>query len=126
MNISLQKWAFGDADHIQILTSLMSQSELSAYGILENINALILESRQAESLGGERTRQLNDDLIRWYRVRFRTSQMRAPDPFSLQVLWHSCFMCLYSDYDMLEQAIGRDGLASAKTCSTRVRNWAQS
>ncbi|OCL13012.1 hypothetical protein AOQ84DRAFT_429588 [Glonium stellatum] len=119
VNISLQKWAFGDADHIQILTSLMSQSELSAYGILENINALILESRQAESLGGERTRQLNDDLIRWYRVRFRTSQMRAPDPFSLQVLWHSCFMCLYSDYDMLEQAIGRDGLASAKTCSTR-------
>jgi hypothetical protein len=66
-------------------------------------------------------------LMRWWRI--FTSHFpheSEDDSFSLPVLWHSVFIGIYADINLLEQAIGRDGQEVACSRASLIRSWASS
>ncbi|KAL5355839.1 hypothetical protein BJX96DRAFT_185038 [Aspergillus floccosus] len=102
-----------------------AKSRFAAYSVLESINADLIESRHSNTLRIDDTRRISNLLVQWWQthsVHLRDDE----DPFGLPVLWHSIYMSLYVDMDLLEQAIGRCGDLLKGTASEEVRKWAAS
>jgi hypothetical protein len=78
----------------------------TAYAFLAGIAARICESRNLGELDEPSKVEFVDCLIQWYQ-KFRKPPDRT-DPLCLMTLWHSTFMTLLVDLDMLERAVGRD------------------
>ncbi|PWY90297.1 hypothetical protein BO94DRAFT_574081 [Aspergillus sclerotioniger CBS 115572] len=102
-------------------------SRFAVYSVLESINAHVIEARLSNSLSQYRSDELSRLLVHWWR-RYspHSSQYEEEDPFSLPVLWHSIYMSLYTDMDLLERAIGRNGHAAALKSHDAVYVWAGS
>ncbi|KAL4889515.1 hypothetical protein BDV59DRAFT_195627 [Aspergillus ambiguus] len=101
------------------------KSRFAAYGVLESINADIIETRHSNALSADEAKRISKLLILWwqtYSVHLRDDE----DPFGLPVLWHSIYMSLYVDIDLLEQAIGRCGYLPKVRAVNKVRTWASS
>ncbi|KAK6826789.1 hypothetical protein RU639_004513 [Aspergillus parasiticus] len=102
-------------------------SKFSAYGVLDSINAHVIEARRSNTLDKHESRHLSNTLMRWWRIYTTHFSLDAEeDPFNLTVLWHLVFMGIYADIDLLEQASGREGANSASTSAPLVRSWATS
>lgn len=101
-------------------------SRFYAYGILESIGTLLVEARQADSLTDDQSQHISNLLMQWWRKYSPLLRNEGDDPFGLPILWHSIYMSMYADMNLLEQAIGRDGEAQALAVVTMVRNWASS
>ncbi|OGM40077.1 hypothetical protein ABOM_011275 [Aspergillus bombycis] len=109
------------------LQATVSFSKFSAYGVLESINAHTIEARRSNTLDEHESKQLSNVLMRWWRIYAKYFPLDAEDdPFSLPVLWHSVFISIYADIDLLEQAIGRDGDSAANASFSLIRSWATS
>lgn len=101
------------------------RSRFAAYSVLESIHADLIESRHSNTHRADDSRRISKLLIQWWQthsVHLRDDE----DPFGLPVLWHSIYMSLYVDIDLLEQAIGRCGDSRKVTASEEVRKWAAS
>jgi hypothetical protein len=96
------------------------KSRFTAYGILESINARLVDAKQSQEFDHIVCHEISNLLIEWWQA-YSTSNR---DPFCLPVLWHSIFISLYADLDLLEQAIGRDGQGPSLEASTPVSEWA--
>lgn len=104
-----------------------TDSKFAAYGILESINAHVIEARRSNLFDELESTRLSNMLMWWWkkhRVHFLSQE--DDDPFGLPVLWHSVYMSIYVDMDLLEQASGRDGPSTAAATSLPVRSWAGS
>lgn len=102
-------------------------SKFGAYGVLESIHAFVIEARRSNSFNEHESKRLSNLLMRWWRrysVQFVEDE--DEDPFSLPVLWHSVYMVIYADMELLERASGRDGQPAATTAHSLVRHWANS
>ncbi|KAJ5388590.1 hypothetical protein N7509_011131 [Penicillium cosmopolitanum] len=97
-------------------------SRFTAYGLLESINARLVDAKQSDEFDHLVCQEISDLLIKWWKTYYTETQ----DLFCLPVLWHSIFISLYADLDLLEQSIGRDGHHPAFEASTPVREWASS
>ncbi|KAJ5360347.1 hypothetical protein N7517_009538 [Penicillium concentricum] len=97
-------------------------SRFTAYGILEGISARLIDAKQSQEFNHLVCQDTSNLLIQWWQT-YRTTDQ---DPFCLPVLWHSIFISLYADMDLLEQAVGRDGRAPALKALEQVREWASS
>ncbi|KAL5050821.1 hypothetical protein BDW71DRAFT_107171 [Aspergillus fruticulosus] len=123
--MSTQNMAHGSPD--DPLQAIVSYSSFSAYGVLESINAHVIEARRANTLDEHEARRLSNTLMRWWRIYTHHFPLDAEDdPFSLPVLWHSIFISIYADIDLLEQSSGRDGENSATASAPLIRSWAAS
>jgi hypothetical protein len=96
-------------------------SLFTAYGLLESINARLVDAKQSYEFD-HLVCQETDLLIKWWETYHTSTQ----DPFCLPVLWHSIFISLYADLDLLEQSIGRDGHHPMSEASSPAREWAGS
>ncbi|KGO59191.1 Transcription factor, fungi [Penicillium expansum] len=94
----------------------------TAYGILEGISARLIDAKQSQEFTHLVCQDTSNLLIHWWQTYHTTDQ----DPFCLPVLWHSIFISLYADMDLLEQAVGRDGRTPALEASAPAREWASS
>lgn len=102
-------------------------SKFGAYAVLESIHAFVIEARRSSSFNEHESKRLSNLLMRWWRrhsVHFVEDE--DEDPFSLPVLWHSVYMAIYADMDLLERASGRDGLPATTTAHSLIRPWANS
>ncbi|KAJ6132395.1 hypothetical protein N7471_007610 [Penicillium samsonianum] len=99
-----------------------NDSRFTAYGILEGISARLIDAKQSHEFNHLVCQDISNLLIQWWQTYHTTNQ----DPFCLPVLWHSIFISLYADMDLLEQAVGRDGRARALEASEPAREWASS
>ncbi|KAL3478687.1 hypothetical protein BJX99DRAFT_269115 [Aspergillus californicus] len=109
------------------LQTAIGDSKFVAYGVLESINAYVIEGRQSSSFDEHESKRLSNMLMRWWRrysTHFRGHA--EEDPFSLPILWHSVYMAIYVDMDLLERAIGRDGQSAAMLTYPQVRIWSTS
>ncbi|KAJ5512607.1 hypothetical protein N7463_002159 [Penicillium fimorum] len=97
-------------------------SKFTAYGILEGIHARLIDAKQSQEFNHLVCQDTSNVLIQWWET-YRTTDQ---DPFCLPVLWHSIFISLYADMDLLERAVGRDGRAPALKSSELAREWASS
>jgi hypothetical protein len=96
------------------------KSRFTAYGILESINARLVDAKQSQEFDHIVCHEISNLLIEWWQTYYTSNR----DPFCLPVLWHSIFISLYADLDLLEQAIGRDGAGPSLEASTPVSEWA--
>jgi hypothetical protein len=102
------------------------ESRFAAYGVLESIHAHVIEVRQSDSFDKHESARLMNMLMRWWR-RYKIHMIgHEDDPYGLRILWHSVFMAIYANIDMLEQAIGRDGTNASTASRSKVRSWSQS
>lgn len=69
--------------------------------------------------------QCSDSLISWYK-RYRHSTSFQKHESSLMMLWHSIFMLLHMNMDVLECFCGREGPVVAEAHREAVRHWASS
>ncbi|PYI02791.1 hypothetical protein BO78DRAFT_400312 [Aspergillus sclerotiicarbonarius CBS 121057] len=99
-------------------------SKFAVYSVLESINAYVIEARLSNSLTTFRLEELSRLSVHWWRRYSLHFQFEEQDPFSLPVLWHSIYMSLYTDIDLLERAVGRNGHADAIKSHDSVYAWA--
>jgi hypothetical protein len=109
-----------------VIQSLHKQSPFVAYGMLANIGACISDYRQAELLSDSSKQVLAERLVEWHEIHAASAAKQESDTFALFVLWHSCFIALYSDVDMLERVSGRGGHRVTEDCLQIARQWAAS
>jgi hypothetical protein len=96
------------------------KSRFTAYGILESINARLVDAKQSQEFDHIICHEISNLLMDWWQTYYTSNR----DPFCLPVLWHSIFISLYADLDLLEQAIGRDGQGPSSEASIPVHEWA--
>jgi len=99
---------------------------MTQYALLEGIGAAICEKRQQGQLDEVLQVVFVNDLIAWSTRMSLISRDNSADPFCLMILWHSLFISLFGDSDMLERAIGRDGSTPAKDLKGYLHDWASS
>ncbi|KFZ08518.1 hypothetical protein V501_05921 [Pseudogymnoascus sp. VKM F-4519 (FW-2642)] len=111
-------------------------SHFTAYIILHGISATINEQQQMSQLHPDSANftKCFDALICWYQTFAQdahlseSKEVSRPDTLCLMILWHSVFMCLLTNFDLLERAIGRNGADSATldTDMAYATKWATS
>lgn len=99
-----------------------TDSRFASYAVLESINARLIDAKQSHEFDHIICQDTSNLLIKWWQTYYTPEQ----DPFCLPVLWHSIYISLYADLDLLEQAIGRDGRAPALEALAPAREWARS
>jgi hypothetical protein len=95
---------------------------LQAYASLEKLCSEVhANERGATSI----SRTVIQDLINWYKAR-QVQLTKTPDPFCSIILFHSLFISIFSDIDLLEKAVGRDGVETAVLIRPQAQQWAGS
>ncbi|KAK5702375.1 hypothetical protein LTR17_022372 [Elasticomyces elasticus] len=101
-------------------------NEVDLYVQLERIGSTACESPDL-STGQESPAALEyQSLLLSWLSKYRTTRAFEVQEQSLMMLWHSIFIRMYSDLDMLELATGRDGPKAAKEAEEIVKSWARS
>ncbi|UNI22990.1 hypothetical protein JDV02_008832 [Purpureocillium takamizusanense] len=112
-----------DAGTLFTFPDSSSGFELSV--MLEVIGSLACESRRTAASWARTCTKYEDLLVGW------CDKYRHTDTFdrrasSLMMLWHSMFMLLHMDMDVLECACGREGRPAAQRHAQDARAWARS
>lgn len=94
------------------------------YVVLESIGATISDSRSYGQMDGGSIEKFSKTLMSWYET-YANGKSRT-DPYCSMVLWHYTFCRLFANFDLLERAVGRDGLDDAHSCRDEVSIWASS
>ncbi|OJJ96270.1 hypothetical protein ASPACDRAFT_54647 [Aspergillus aculeatus ATCC 16872] len=107
---------------------LPGDSRFAAYGLLESISAHVSEARRSNTLDDQEVGRLSHMLMWWWGSNSTQSTLHdnEDDPFALQILWHSTYIAIYADLDLLERASGRDGESAAQASYPLVRSWSGS
>jgi hypothetical protein len=90
---------------------LCKHSRFTAYVVLNGILASVCEKQQMGLLepSSPNFQKSFDALMCWYYTYELDHLHPQVDSFGLIVLWHTAFMNLLANFNMLERAIGRDG-----------------
>lgn len=107
------------------LIAIPQGSYFVIYSALEDVCAEIIEARMNGSLTTAVTQGLQECLILLYEQHLHDSQY---DPLrnGCKILWHYLFIQLFSDLDLLERSIGREGPDPAATDISEIQAWVSS
>ncbi|KAI9035135.1 SDR family oxidoreductase [Aspergillus affinis] len=94
--------------------------------MLESLSVLACESHQPTVFVSNMAEKCEELLIKWYQSweSAKTSTMIWTSP--LMILWHSNFIMLYANLDVLERACGRDGDEIDPDALRYAEQWATS
>lgn len=101
-------------------------SRFTAYALLEGIS---MEIRRCRTRFGKVAKPLNDfgRPLSDFRDQFLSRPIQYDqDPLQLHILWHAVYMDALADFDLLEKAIGRDGVKLSAEERSIVEDWANS
>ncbi|KAJ6442529.1 early growth response protein [Purpureocillium lavendulum] len=93
--------------------------------MLEVIGSLACESRRTAASWSRTCTKFEDLLIGWY-DKYQHTDIFKRESSNLMVLWHSTFMLLHMDMDVLECACGREGRPAVSRYSNDARMWSRS
>ncbi|GIJ90997.1 hypothetical protein Asppvi_009962 [Aspergillus pseudoviridinutans] len=102
------------------------KSDFELCAMLESISAMACEREEPFSTVPHLTEKCQEMLISWYETHLSTAARGQISAYPLRVLWHSTFILLYSNLDVLERACGRDGPEAAQEAIGYARTWANS
>jgi len=105
-------------------SGIASPGSFTAYAFLAGIAARICESRKLGELDHSARSEFEKSLVEWHQEFSRSDD--KTDPLCLMVLWHSTFMTLLADLDMLERAVGRDTPEAPESTTEDFRHWSSS
>ncbi|KAK5994302.1 Transcription factor -like protein [Cladobotryum mycophilum] len=100
-------------------------NHFTLFTMLEMIGSLACETRRLTSSWSQ-SRPKYEDLLVKFHSRYLPSKTFRKQESSLMILWHSVFMLLHMDMDVLECACGRDGPSIAQKHQDKARVWAAS
>lgn len=106
--------------------SARQPSRFASYITLEGISANIRERKVQGPMDEACLATFRDDLMVWYndfRLAFPEQQS---DPLGCMVLWHAVFLSLYADFDVVENAIGKESVERARLSQKEAAKWASS
>lgn len=92
--------------------------------MLERIGALSYQSHRTATSYPKPTGECSDRLTDWYGKLKPTLTQRQTS--NLMMLWHTAFIMLYANMDLLERACGRDGEKDADKRQQDVQAWVTS
>ncbi|KAI1171867.1 fungal-specific transcription factor domain-containing protein [Nemania sp. FL0916] len=101
------------------------KAQMFAYSSLAGIVASIQEKRSS-FLDDASKQYFRSLLLSWHNEYYKHIQGPRKNHINLLIFWHSAFMALYADSDLLERSIGRDGRHAAQEARGDVENWAAS
>jgi len=121
-------------DPMSLLLETKPGNDFESYAILESIGSLVLEDRGSVRMQDPATvEKYQRLLIQWFMQRQNHNQEAAlqssstiADPFCLRILWHSTFMHIYTHFDDLECACGREGEKLSQQKCAYATSWAKS
>jgi hypothetical protein len=102
-----------------------SHSMFSAYAILEGIGASICEERILGRFNENSVKGYEQDLVSWYKTYGERVKGKS-DPLCLLILWHWLFMSVFTDFNRLELAIGKEGTGDAAAEAAYALEWSSS
>ncbi|CAI7571016.1 unnamed protein product [Penicillium bialowiezense] len=121
--IKVMQWMVQDQENT--MTLLLRMSSFTAYSILANLNACVIESRACMETESTESK-LIAALVQWYNTYPPNIVPDAVDTFQLLVLWHSSFITLSINPIIFEQALGRDGDTIARSAVEKLHQWSTS
>lgn len=123
--ITLDEWSSTNAasQAHDTVTRSIEISAFTAYAILANIGACLLERRQSRIAAMDSEEFGRSALRSWYAVFTRRIPSESPDSLCLKLLWHHYASFLYADFALLKMALDTRG-ESADVTSARA--WATS
>ncbi|RHZ67181.1 uncharacterized protein CDV56_109534 [Aspergillus thermomutatus] len=101
-------------------------SDFEVCAMLECISAMACECQEPFSTTPDLIQKCQEKLISWYETHLSTAVPGEVWAYPLRILWHSTFILLYSNLDILERACGRDGPEAAQEAIGYARQWANS
>ncbi|KAI1757687.1 fungal-specific transcription factor domain-containing protein [Xylaria castorea] len=132
-NLVEKDWAVNsETTHIHTVNSLAVPSVLTtrkaqmfAYASLAGIVASIQE-RRSSFLDDTSKQHFRHTLLSWHNEHYKHIQGPKKNHINLLIFWHTAFMALYADSDLLERSIGRDGRQAAQEARGDIERWAAS
>lgn len=106
--------------------SLRETSDFQLYATLESISAMACECQEPFSTTPNDAQKCQKTLISWYKTHLSAASPGEIWAYPLKILWHSTFILLHSDLDVLERACGRDGPEAAQESIGYAQKWANS
>lgn len=100
-------------------------NDFELHVMLRCIGAVPLDQRHLLPSRTNTISQCQDSLISWYK-RYRHCTTFQKQESSLMMLWHSIFMLLHMNVDVLECFCGREGPVVAERHREAARQWANS
>jgi hypothetical protein len=98
---------------------------MSSYASLCGILSCIQETKM-NFLSNASVQNFRNRLLTWYGDHRKVMVESGHSQINFVVLWHTAFICLYADFDLLECAAGRDGTVTAEKAGLKARAWASS
>ncbi|RWA05793.1 hypothetical protein EKO27_g9302 [Xylaria grammica] len=118
--------------HVHAVSSLAAppvfmtrKAQMLAYASLAGIVASIQEKRSS-FLDDTSKQCFRNLLLSWHNEHYKHIQGPRKNHINLLIFWHAAFMALYSDSDLLERSIGRDGRQAAQEAREDINAWAAS
>lgn len=107
------------------------QSMFYSWARLSGIGATICEYQQLNMLFSNDVLEFEKRLASWFSLAgdccdLKNAQRQPDLPFCLRPLWHQTFITLHSDLNLLEQAVGREGLQPSARSLEYARVWTSS
>ncbi|KAF2971874.1 hypothetical protein GQX73_g1659 [Xylaria multiplex] len=99
------------------------RAQMFAYASLAGIMASIQEKRSS-FLDDTSKQCFRNLLLSWHNEHYKHIQGPRKNHINLLIFWHSAFMALYADSDLLERSIGRDGRQVAQEAREDIDSWA--
>jgi hypothetical protein len=108
------------------LTAIPSNSCFTAYTVLQGLSVNVVESKTYSRTSLVRTNDLETMLMDFYTRFLRTAANWDADHMDMIIMWHSAYMSMCADFDLLERAIGREGDHLSPEDQLAVVTWANS
>ncbi|CAM1509218.1 Fc.00g029570.m01.CDS01 [Cosmosporella sp. VM-42] len=115
----------GPGDTVSLCNLPDTTSDFGLYVMLERIGSVVCDSRRTVFPDRSSAFSCRNLLESWY-SKYRRTAMFERHASSLMMLWHSIFMTLHMNLDVLESACGRDGMAAAEKVRQDAQTWARS
>ncbi|KAF9891575.1 hypothetical protein FE257_003586 [Aspergillus nanangensis] len=113
-------------------SEIKATNPFQSYCVLESIGAMMYEDRDTTATWPTTVQICHNLLVQWHHNNFPVTlrhdhhTSNIDDSFCLRILWHSTFMHLYTDFDDLERACGREGEGISAKSIAYATSWARS
>jgi hypothetical protein len=111
--------------HAQPTNSLPPRSTLSSCAILECFIGEISHARSSQFhvMSDQDVDAYQRALHTWFLESAESFRADAHQRFTMLTLWHSCFLLLLCDVNLVEKVCGRDGDSISNTETQQLRDW---
>lgn len=108
------------------ISKIPTTSTFTAYAVLQELGMRVIATKSEEHNAASTMQVLYSQLCAFFHQFLSNDISQVSELHGLQVLWHSVFISMFTDLDLLEKAVGREGSQIAAEERVHVTRWAES